>query len=501
MVSSSWQDFYRECGQKSQLGNPLQAAGNFREHFLGKTVKWEGLVKQVKEGTFSSNFLFLVMYPTMTAEGRGSLGSRDGSWSSAERGGDSTLASLLMEDEAGEAGEKRKADARQEEDDLLALDEENRGMRGDGADLAFAFSEDLNEKVAQLVPGDKVAFEATLVELGRRQEGKPSLGRLWAVSVLEKWEERKKRLREKAEEESTFLQRLFPSLGSPFGGFSPLSLMGSLGGRGVIIVRRQVIASDSSSPFASAGGLWSSSGGFPGDDESDGVVRVVDPRASLSENTEERGTPVQKKKRSPDAVDSEASSDHGRKPRATGEGSIANRLAQSAPTLFGLMGRVAGDDENSWENLVQKLREERTEGKGKAEERNRRGEGAFAAAHDDEEEGPGNVGGAEKRVGGGLYWGNWEEDYGDVDEENEGESDEAERGEAVAENAGQPVVESKPAETPKTPEEKKAETGRDRKTQPEEKEQRRRKSAEKQAIPGSFTDKEGGKHAGGDAEN
>lgn len=71
--------------------------------------------------------------------------------------------------------EKRKSKQEKEEEEqeeekarLLDLDEENRGLQGDGADLALAFSGSLNEVVEKLVPGDKVSFEATLVELGRR---------------------------------------------------------------------------------------------------------------------------------------------------------------------------------------------------------------------------------------------------------------------------------------------------------------------------------------------
>ncbi|PFH38312.1 hypothetical protein BESB_006530 [Besnoitia besnoiti] len=288
-ITASWRDFYDKCGQKSQLGNPLQAAGNFREHFSGKTVKWEGLVKQIKEGTFSSNFLFVAMYPTMTAEGRGRRGA--GGLGGGEPEGD--LASLLFGDDKAEGGEDG-ADARRspaapagdardddgktpeqrEEAELLALDEENKGMQGDSADLALAFSEDLNKKVEALVPGDKISFEATLVELGRR--GRPSLGRLWDVTVVERWEDRKKRLREKAEDEQrSFFEHLLPSFASPFGGFSPFSLMGSLGGRGVIVVRRQVLTSDPASSLASITQTWQSPRAGEPDGEGDGVVRVV----------------------------------------------------------------------------------------------------------------------------------------------------------------------------------------------------------------------------------
>ncbi|PHJ21381.1 litaf-like protein [Cystoisospora suis] len=258
LTEASWGDFYRDCGQKSQLGNPLQAVANFRDKFGGKTVRWTGLVKHVKEGLFSSNFLFLVMYPTMTLAGqqhKKASGHPD-SFSSSPFSFGRTGGGEDMSREGGEgsdAEEKRKSKQEKEEEDqeeekarLLALDEENRGLQGDGADLALAFSGDLNQVVEKLVPGDKVSFEATLVELGRR--GKPTLGRLWSVSVIESWESREKRLRElaKAQEQEAqhLLSNLFPSaFGSPFGGFNPFNLMGSLGGRGVVVIRKQIITS------------------------------------------------------------------------------------------------------------------------------------------------------------------------------------------------------------------------------------------------------------------
>lgn len=150
---------------------------NFRDQFAGKTVRWVGLVKHVKEGFFSSNFLFLVMYPTMTLAGQQRPSQQKGKPSSSSfsfggggensDGGEGAGAGGEEEDKLSVLSEKRK-----EEDDerarLLDLDEENRGLQGDGADLALAFSGDLNAVVEKLVPGDKVSFEATLVELGRR---------------------------------------------------------------------------------------------------------------------------------------------------------------------------------------------------------------------------------------------------------------------------------------------------------------------------------------------
>ncbi|CBZ55896.1 conserved hypothetical protein [Neospora caninum Liverpool] len=481
LIASSWRDFYQECGQRSQLGNPLSAAGNFREHFLGKTVKWEGLVKQVKEGTFSSNFLFLAMYPTMTNEGRGNVDSRSaGSLGSAGRG-NSSLASLLFGDEGEEGGEMgdkgtgrgkgdgEQAGQRQEEEaDLLSLDEENRGMQGDGADLALAFSEDLNGKVAQLVPGDKVAFEATLVELGRRQviqsafvrgvrlkdwvfarlyfslsRGRPSLGRLWAVAVVETWEDRKKRLREKAEEESNFFQHLFPSFASPFGGFSPLSLMGSLGGRGVIVVRRRIITSDSPSPFSSVGPVWQSAGSLE-NDAGEGVVRVVS-MAGTAGRSGEAHEGAETHNRKPTGSEGAAASEAapGETGSNPGEGSFAMKLAQRAPTLFGgLVDASAGQDAQPWETLLQQLRE-KTEGKDS-------GGGVFASLHLDGEEDDldhlQNDADSDlaKRLDSDTIWrGAWDEDH-DIDVE-EG---------FKHETPGAAPEETKPTQASKTPEAK-----------------------------------------------
>ena len=145
-TSLSWADFVSKCGQRSQLGNPLQAGVNFRDEFAFKTVSWEGLVKQVREGLFaaSPSFLLLAMNPTLTA--------------AATR-----KPATPLTETPGDPGPTR---------DLLAevelLEKEEEGMKGDGADLALAFDSHLAEEIAKLNPGDKIAFEATLHELGKR---------------------------------------------------------------------------------------------------------------------------------------------------------------------------------------------------------------------------------------------------------------------------------------------------------------------------------------------
>lgn len=134
-----WTAFVAECGQKSQLGNPLQAAANFSKHFEMRTVQWQGLVKQVKEGLFSNSFIFVAMAPTMAVpSSRAAI---------ASPGGMLDIGSLS-------------------EEQLLELEEE--GMEGDSADLALAFDGEMSKEVATLSVGDKIQFEATLHDLGKR---------------------------------------------------------------------------------------------------------------------------------------------------------------------------------------------------------------------------------------------------------------------------------------------------------------------------------------------
>ncbi|XP_026190165.1 uncharacterized protein LOC34620438, partial [Cyclospora cayetanensis] len=231
-TSLSWQEFVSLCGHRSQLGNPLQAAANFRESFALRTVQWEGLVKQVKEGFFAASpaFLFLAMNPTLsTAAAR------------------KEEAPLLPESE-----ETDNEDPHSLLSELEALRKEEEGMKGDGADLALAFDRTLAAEVVKLSPGDKVRFEATLHELGRR--GKPTLGRLWSVVVVEPWTSRELRLKKAAATAEVLSESLLPSLlmggiggggvgtlmgfGGPFGG---LPLPSPILGRGIVVIRSRTI--------------------------------------------------------------------------------------------------------------------------------------------------------------------------------------------------------------------------------------------------------------------
>lgn len=107
-------------------------------------MQWEGLVKQIKEGLFSVSpaFLFVAMAPTLST--------------GKDRSGPSPTA-----DAPSGADEENLSE-------LETLRREEEGMQGDGADLGLAFDGELASQIAKLTPGDKISFQATLHELGRR---------------------------------------------------------------------------------------------------------------------------------------------------------------------------------------------------------------------------------------------------------------------------------------------------------------------------------------------
>eukprot|EP01054_Gregarina_sp_Poly1_P003757 Gregarina_sp_Poly_1__3756@NODE_2112_length_2667_cov_91_117692_g1362_i0_p2_GENE_NODE_2112_length_2667_cov_91_117692_g1362_i0NODE_2112_length_2667_cov_91_117692_g1362_i0_p2_ORF_typecomplete_len273_score13_00zfLITAFlike/PF10601_9/4_3e11zfLITAFlike/PF10601_9/1_7e04tRNA_antilike/PF12869_7/0_17_NODE_2112_length_2667_cov_91_117692_g1362_i084902 len=107
-ISASWQDYVRDCGTRSSLGNPLHAQAKFQQDYFGKTIAWEGRLLEVKEGYFRKNFLLIIMDPHQ--------------YNSV------TVADLAMV---------------------------YNGIKYDHV-------------VAELEVGDKLAFNATLLELGRR---------------------------------------------------------------------------------------------------------------------------------------------------------------------------------------------------------------------------------------------------------------------------------------------------------------------------------------------
>ncbi|KAL8272379.1 hypothetical protein Esti_003669 [Eimeria stiedai] len=252
-TSLGWLDFVRLCGQRSQLGNPLKAAANFSDNFALRTVAWKGLVKQVREGLFpgSASFVFLAMNPTLSAS-RSSAAA-----AAAEREEPLGVGELEEEGGRGAAENQERGDSELEAlSELERLQREEEGMAGDGADLGLAFSQDLAAQVAKLNPGDKVAFEATLHELGRR--GKPTLGRLWSVQLVEPWSSREQRLKQAAAAAATVVDSLLPDmlfggasggflmgLGGPFGSpFGGLSLPSPMLGRGVVVIRSTTIGRD-----------------------------------------------------------------------------------------------------------------------------------------------------------------------------------------------------------------------------------------------------------------
>jgi len=49
-ITESWEDFIRDCGYKSYLGNPIHVTMAFNERYKNKTVEWEGAVHHIEEG-------------------------------------------------------------------------------------------------------------------------------------------------------------------------------------------------------------------------------------------------------------------------------------------------------------------------------------------------------------------------------------------------------------------------------------------------------------------
>lgn len=46
----SWQDFSKDCGFKSYLGNPIHVTMSFKEKYKSKTFRWTGKLHHVEEG-------------------------------------------------------------------------------------------------------------------------------------------------------------------------------------------------------------------------------------------------------------------------------------------------------------------------------------------------------------------------------------------------------------------------------------------------------------------
>ncbi|XP_053993390.1 uncharacterized protein LOC128884208 isoform X2 [Hylaeus volcanicus] len=149
-INATWTDFLEDCGYvvfqdsifscscccfilycitpimfvlrvKSYLGNPLRAEKLFLEKYEGKTIIWEGRMHHVEEGIFSKHFLYLDMDPPFYP-------------------------------------------------------------RNNYRDIALIFGKHLSKEISNVEAGDKIQFESTLLELGRR--GRPHLGILWNATVI-----------------------------------------------------------------------------------------------------------------------------------------------------------------------------------------------------------------------------------------------------------------------------------------------------------------------------
>lgn len=113
-IPETWQEYIQLCATRTSLGNPLRATKIFDEKFFGKTVSWSGQLNSVREGFFKKNFIFVNMDPHLQ-------------------------------------------------------------QRINDPDLGLIFNaRDFNAKVAEIDPGDLIAFNATLLELGSRNA--PHLG-------------------------------------------------------------------------------------------------------------------------------------------------------------------------------------------------------------------------------------------------------------------------------------------------------------------------------------
>jgi hypothetical protein len=123
----TWQDFSKDCGFKSYLGNPIHVTMSFAEKYKGKTFRWQGKVHHVEEG-------FTLLW-----------------WS--QRG------AVFARMDPPQFTSKR------ESPDLVLLYDET--------------SKALSQQVTKLKRGEFFDFEASMAEVGRR--GAPHTMVLWDV--------------------------------------------------------------------------------------------------------------------------------------------------------------------------------------------------------------------------------------------------------------------------------------------------------------------------------
>jgi hypothetical protein len=123
----SWQDFNKDCGFKSYLGNPIHVTVAFNDKYKAKTFRWQGKLHHVEEG-------FTLLW-----------------WS--QRG--AVFARM----------DPPQFTNRREMPDLVLLYDDT--------------DEKLAKEVSKLKKGEEIGFEASMVEVGRR--GIPHTMVLWEL--------------------------------------------------------------------------------------------------------------------------------------------------------------------------------------------------------------------------------------------------------------------------------------------------------------------------------
>lgn len=121
-----WEDFLKDCGFKSYLGNPIHVTVAFNDKFKNKTFDWRGTVHRVETG---GNLLWFNVPGT-----------------------------ILVNMEPAQFPHKR-----------------------DMPDIALLYKEQegLTSKVSSLKAGKPISFTATMLEVGRR--GSPHVMALWDI--------------------------------------------------------------------------------------------------------------------------------------------------------------------------------------------------------------------------------------------------------------------------------------------------------------------------------
>eukprot|EP00416_Gambierdiscus_australes_P045458 CAMPEP_0171116114 /NCGR_PEP_ID=MMETSP0766_2-20121228/89562_1 /TAXON_ID=439317 /ORGANISM="Gambierdiscus australes, Strain CAWD 149" /LENGTH=302 /DNA_ID=CAMNT_0011578525 /DNA_START=53 /DNA_END=961 /DNA_ORIENTATION=- len=129
LSSLTWEDFAKDCGIKSYLGNPIHVTMAFDVEYKNKTFHWAGAVHHVEQGL---SFLWFNQ--------RGAL--------------------------------------------FTNMQPPQFPMKRDMADLMLLYNEgdEVGAQVQKLKRGTSVGFDVTMVEVGKR--GAPHVGVLWDVRAL-----------------------------------------------------------------------------------------------------------------------------------------------------------------------------------------------------------------------------------------------------------------------------------------------------------------------------